>query len=251
MPTAGGGASFRKTGYELSKCPICDSANATEIADRPAIESEVERVWAFHARRLRHPVPREFLADRIVFSQDPPLRLMQCVECTHLYRSPREKTDVLRRLYSDADLAEDFYQGLFENQRVAYRAQVRRLLNFAHGIRRGLEVGSYMGGFLAAARDAELFFTGVDVSAAAAEFGARKNLHIETCSIEEVRTGTPYDAITIWNTFEQLPDVRAAVLSARRLLRDNGVLALRVPNGSFYMHWRRRLKSRLEAWAER
>lgn len=101
MPTSGGDAPFRKTQYELSKCPICGSAEATEIADRSAIQQEVERVWAFHARRFRHPVPPDFLTDRVVFSQDPPLRLMRCVDCTHLYRSPREKTEAVQRVYSE------------------------------------------------------------------------------------------------------------------------------------------------------
>ena len=208
-------------------------------------------MWAFHARRFRHPVPLNFLTDRVVFSQEPPLRLMRCAECTHLYRSPRERPDAVRRAYSDSAPGQSVFESLFQNQRVAYRAQVRRLVNFASGVRRGLEIGSYMGGFLAAARDAGLSFTGIDVNSSAASFGASKGLHIETCSIEEVHADAPYDAITIWNTFEQLPDVRAAAFNARRLLRDGGVLAVRVPNSSFYTHWRRRLEGVLAPWAER
>jgi SAM-dependent methyltransferase len=222
-----------------------------EIADRSAIQQELERVWAFHTRRFRHPVPTKFLTDRVVFSQEPPLGLLRCVQCTHLYRSPRERSDSVRRTYAEEAPEESVYEALFENQRIAYRAQVRRLLEFSPGIRRGLEVGSYMGGFLAAARDAGLSFTGIDVNAHAAAFGARKGLHIETCSLEDVRADVPYDAIAIWNTFEQLPDVRAAALAARRLLSDGGVLAVRVPNSAFYVRWRRRLKGPFAPWAER
>ena len=242
---------MRKTSYELSNCPICGSSEAREIADRATIQQEVERVWAFHARRFKHPVPPNFLLDRVVFSQDPPLRLMRCTGCTHLYRSPRERPDAVRRAYSDSAPEQSVYESLFQNQRIAYRAQVRRLLGFAAGIRRGLEVGSYMGGFLAAARDAGLSFTGIDVNTSAASFGASKRLHIETCSIEDVRPSSLYDAVAIWNTFEQLPDVRAAALSARRLLRGGGVLAVRVPNSSFYTYWRARLNGPLASWAER
>lgn len=251
MSNYGSSPPFRKTRYELTGCPICGSAESIEIADRTGIQQEVERVWAFHARRFRHPVPPNFLTDRVVFSQDPPLGLVRCIDCTHLYRSPRESRDAVRRAYSDAAPEQRVYESLFQNQRVAYRAQVRRLLRFSPSIRLGLEVGSYMGGFLAAARDAGLSFTGIDVNAAAAAFGADKGLRIETCAIEEVRTDTSYDAITIWNTFEQLPDVRAAALTARRLLRDGGVLVVRVPNSSFYTRWRRRLNGPLATWTER
>ena len=43
-----------------------------------------------------------------------------------------------------------------------------------------------------------------------------------------------FDAVAIWNTFDQLPDPRAAANAAWRILRPGGVFALRVPNGGFY-----------------
>jgi len=108
-----------------------------------------------------------------------------------------------------------------------------------------------MGGFLAAARDAGMSFTGIDVNPTAARHGSKQRLHISTCSLEEVPASESYDAIAIWNTFEQLPDVRSAAHVSRRLLRKGGVLAVRVPNGEFYVRWRRRLEGVLSAWAER
>lgn len=251
MAKAVNGAPLRKIQYELARCPVCGSSKVSEVADRPAIQHEMERVWAFHARRFRHPVPPMHLTDRVVFSQPPPLRLVRCLNCTHVYRSPRERPEAVRRAYTDSALDESVYESLFENQRVSYRAQVRRLVGFSRRIRRGLEVGSYVGGFLAAARDAGLSFEGIDVSASAAAFAARKGLRIETCSLEEVSRAGGYDAIAIWNTFEQLPDVRAAALISRRLLRDGGVLTVRVPNATFYTRWRRRLDGPLSPWAER
>jgi hypothetical protein len=50
--------------------------------------------------------------------------------------------------------------------------------------------------------------------------------------------------VAIWNTFDQLPDPRSAVHAAARLLRVDGTLAIRVPNGAAYDHWRSRLRSR-------
>ena len=81
--------------YELSCCSVCSAFQALEIADRAAIRLEMERVWSFHTRRLRHPVPPKYLTDRVVFSQPPPVRLVQCAECTNLYRSPRESADTV------------------------------------------------------------------------------------------------------------------------------------------------------------
>ncbi|HJQ12033.1 MAG TPA: class I SAM-dependent methyltransferase [Gemmatimonadaceae bacterium] len=240
-----------QTKYELSGCSICGSKDVEEIADREELKRETERVWSFHARRLRHPVPPEYLTDRLIFSQAPPLRLVRCTVCTHVYRRPHESPETIRRAYAEAPLSDSVYESLFENQRLAYRAQVHRLRKFAGRINRGLEVGSYMGGFLAAARDAGMSFTGIDVNPASAAHGSRQRLHISTCSLEEVPSSETYDAIAIWNTFEQLPDVRSAAHASRRLLRNGGVLAVRVPNAEFYVRWRRRLKGPLGWWAER
>jgi SAM-dependent methyltransferase len=243
--------SLRKTRYELNPCIVCNSVRAIEIADRAAIRLEMERLWSFHASRFRHPVPPKYLIDRVIFSQPPPLRLMQCAECTHLYRSPRESADTVRRTYAQDHLSETVYASLFETQRRAYQAQVRRLLSFSPNLKRGLEVGSYMGGFLAAARDAGMPFTGIDLNRSAVELGARQGLRISTGTLEEVESSDKYDAIAIWNTFEQLPDVRAATLVARRLLRKGGILAVRIPNAAYYVRWRQRLNGVLAGWAER
>jgi len=53
--------------YESSPCPVCGGVNAKQIADGKTIRREMERVWAFHARRLRHPVPLSHLTDRVIF----------------------------------------------------------------------------------------------------------------------------------------------------------------------------------------
>ncbi|MGH7604571.1 MAG: class I SAM-dependent methyltransferase [Gemmatimonadaceae bacterium] len=111
--------------------------------------------------------------------------------------------------------------------------------------------GATWAGFLAAAAAKGMSFTGIDVNDSTASFGARRGLRIETRSLEEISGSARYDAIAIWNTFEQLPDVRSAAIICRRLLRDGGLLAVRVPNAGFYAYWRRHLDGALAGIAER
>lgn len=241
------------TGYELTRCPVCDAAETREIADGEAVRGEVERLWGFHGHRLRPEVPPERLLDRVAFSQRPPLRLVQCRRCTHLYRNPRERAEALAAAYADPEQSpgDDVLAALFATQRAAYRAQMRRLAAIAGSSGRGIEVGSYVGGFLAAARDGGWQFTGVDVSAGASAFAARQGCTVVTGTLADLQDSTPVDAVAIWNTFEQLYDARAAAREARRRLRPGGTFVVRVPNGACYVRWRGRVRGPLGGVAER
>lgn len=187
----------------------------------------------------------------MIFTQPPALTLLSCFECSHIFRNPREKPESVRSNYSNSKLGDDVYQSLFHNQEVTYRAQVRRLQTIVPTVQRGLGVGCYVGGFLAAARDAGLSFTGIDVNAEAAAFAAGNGFRTRVCAIEEVTTAQFYDANTIWNTFEQLPDVVGAAIVCRRLLLPVGLFVIRVPNAEFYMRWRDRINGAFGSAAER
>ena len=226
--------------YELTHCPICDGAETREIASREEMQREVEALWAFHQRRLRASVPSERLTDRVAFSQYAPVRLVQCTRCSHVYRNPQERETALADAYVNTPSDASLFAALFETQRAAYRAQATRLTQFVGRAGRGLEVGSYVGGFLAAARERGWQFHGVDVSQAAAAYAMRRGFAVTTGTLADVVTSTPFDVVAIWNTFEQLPDVRVACHAARRILRDGGTLVVRVPNGAFYVPWHRR-----------
>ena len=72
----------------------------------------------------------------------------------------------------------------------------------------------------------------------AVSFARALGLSAEEAVLEELPGSERYDALGVWNCFEQLPDPRATLRRARTLLRPGGVLALRVPNGAFYLRWR-------------
>ena len=77
-------------------------------------------------------------------------------------------------------------------------------------------------------------FEGLDINRGVNAFIARWDSWCTTASLSAVDPGAPFDAVAIWNTFDQLADPRRVVNAARRRLRSGGVFALRVPNGEFY-----------------
>lgn len=237
--------------YELTSCPACGAPDQRELANVEQMRAEVELLWEFHERRLKAGVPPERLTDRLAFSQAPPLRLAECRRCSHVFRNPWERKEALAAAYAGAPPDPVILEALHQAQRKTSHRQVGRLTSFLGNAGRGLEIGSYAGGFLAAANGEGWTFEGLDVSEDVCAFARAKGLSVTTGEIDSWPSGKPFDAIAIWNTFEQLYDVRAALVSARRMLRPGGVLALRFPNGGFYRRWRNRLHRPMHALAVR
>src|SRR5688572_28662881 len=227
--------------YELARCPVCNGADSHEIAGADDVRDELEALWAFHTRRLRPDTPADRLTDRISFSQAPPLRLVQCGRCETVFRNPRERASEVLDTYEHETPSLETLQALHDTQLSASTAQVERLTETFGRHGRGLEVGSYAAGFLAAARARGWQFEGLDVNDAANEFARSMGFTVTSGDLLSFRTSRPFDAAAIWNCFDQLPDPRAAARAARALLASRGMLAIRVPNGAFYAAVRRRL----------
>jgi SAM-dependent methyltransferase len=238
--------------YELARCAVCGASDTIELAGPDDIRAESELLWQFHMRRLSPRTPPERLVDRVAFSQAPPWRVVRCRACGLVYRNPAEKREELRETYAGAVATRDSLQALHEAQRVSYRAQARRLARHLTHRGSGLEVGSYVGAFLAAARDSHWQFEGLDVNPNVNAFARSLGFVVHDGDLEHFPPGSGrvFDAVAIWNTFDQLPDPRAALRGADRLIRPDGVLALRVPNGACYATWRARLSSRSAAVRE-
>lgn len=227
--------------YDLTRCVVCDSVDGEVIATADDMRAESELLWQFHMQRLSPRTPPERLVDRVAFSQDRPWRLVRCRGCGLVYRNPIERPVTLRRAYAGAEPDHAALTALHFAQRPFYRTQLRRLQRFAPSHGSGLEVGSYVGAFLAAARDARWAFEGLDVNPHINAFTRSLGFVVHDGDLETYHRATPVRTVAIWNTFDQLPDPRAAVRSAARLLAPGGSLAIRVPNGACYAQWRARL----------
>jgi SAM-dependent methyltransferase len=235
--------------YEIGPCPACGSASSTTVVSADDVRDELEQLWAFHTRRLHGRTPPALLYDRVAFSQRPPLAIARCDQCTLVFRNPRERAHLLVELYRDEAPQQDAMRTLFDNQSVSYAAQAARLTDVFGGTGRGLEVGSYVGAFLHAARTRGWDFVGVDVNETVNSFVRARGEAVFAGTIDDVPADNRYDVIAFWNCFDQLPEPVVAADAARARLRDGGMLALRVPNGDFYLDWRNRLATRTRGLA--
>jgi SAM-dependent methyltransferase len=110
-----------------------------------------------------------------------------------------------------------------------------------------------VGGFLHAGREAGLDVLGLDPSEQLTRLCTSEGLRVARSTLDAIEIGPDdagFDAVAIWNTFDQLPDPVAALMAVNRLLRPGGLLVLRVPNGECFQRWiaRRRPPLRALGW---
>jgi SAM-dependent methyltransferase len=223
-----------RASYELAGCPACGAGEFAVVTEEGDVRRQHELLWEFHLARVKPDTPPARLHDRTVFSQPPPLRLVACARCGTVYRSPRETRTALVETYAQEPLDDTVLEAILQTQTALYQSQMRRFVRVAGKSGNGIEVGSYVGGFLTAAQEFGWQFQGVDVNEQATAFARSKQFRVLHGAIEDAPGGQPVDAVAIWNCFDQLPDPRAALRAAHALLRERGTLVIRVPNGAFY-----------------
>ena len=224
--------------YELGQCPACGEGDHRVLADASQVKAELEVLWRFHLTRQKTGVPTEHLHDRTFFTQDPPLLLVECTRCATVYRNPRESSRALVETYASEVGDSTVYHDLFVSHREGYRKQAKLLTDLAGGAGEGIEVGSYVGGFLGAARELGWRFAGVDVNEQTNAFTRQLGFTVVQGALQDVPVDRQYDAVAIWNCFDQLADPRATALRAHELLKPAGLLTIRVPNGACYARYR-------------
>src|SRR5690606_17198492 len=109
----------------------------------------------FYRRRLRKPrgaSSDEALADRSDFTQDYATAIVRCTSCGLLFRASRPRADDVAATYAEDTYGRDRLEALHDSQVELFRAKADRVAGFlaAREQPRIVEIGSFVGGFLAA-----------------------------------------------------------------------------------------------------
>ncbi|HEU4506382.1 MAG TPA: class I SAM-dependent methyltransferase, partial [Nitrospira sp.] len=153
---------------------------------------------------------------------------------------PRPPAQAVTKAYATERYADAYLRAELETQRAWARTKVpllaQHLAKFVKRSRpRILEIGSFVGGFLLEGQQQGWDMVGVDPGRDVAAFCRERGLPIFEGTLEEARfPAGSFDAIVVWNTFDQLPDPHALLEQAVPLLRNGGLLVLRVPNGACF-----------------
>jgi 2-polyprenyl-3-methyl-5-hydroxy-6-metoxy-1,4-benzoquinol methylase len=167
-------------------------------------------------------------------------RLVRCTNCDLIYVSPQPSATALRAHYANpayfAGEADQGYANYFAMHRALRPHFLRRLrqLEARHpGGGRLLDFGCADGFFLSLAQQRGWQVAGVELSPAMAQVAAQQ-LGVPVVTDLAALDGAPFDALTLWEVIEHLPDPLALLREFHRRLQPGGTLMLSTPNTG---HW--------------
>ncbi|HEV8638143.1 MAG TPA: class I SAM-dependent methyltransferase [Chloroflexota bacterium] len=163
-------------------------------------------------------------------------RFVKCRGCGHVYLNPRPSQEEIGRYYPET--YKEYLMGLEEpgafvrwNRRYGL-AKRCRVITRRRRPGRLLDVGCGAGVLMDAMRRRGWEVQGVDVTPAAVRI-ARERYGLDAVEGTLEGAGFPsghFDALTLWNVIEHVPDPPATLREAARVLRPGGLIVMATPN---------------------
>jgi hypothetical protein len=217
----------------VEPCPVCGIQVVQPATPASQIAREFDWQREFVLSRLRaNPSPEE-LKDLTDFMHDSASPLVRCAGCGLLQRAETqpEDADSYEEDPNDPDVMTQVYPRYvqaFRNKRDAYQGFLSPRADV-------LEVGPHIGGFLQAAEEWNWRPLGVDVGVDTTAFIKRNGLRVVRGTLDDCKLHDgSFEAVFVWNCFEQLSQPAQTLVAIRRMLQKHGIVVVRVPNELFY-----------------
>jgi 2-polyprenyl-3-methyl-5-hydroxy-6-metoxy-1,4-benzoquinol methylase len=178
---------------------------------------------------------------------------VRCASCGHVYLSPRPDERELARYYppdySAHPTAIDDEPRPWSRWSRRYGLAKRcRVVTGRLSPGRLLDVGCGTGNFLHEMRRHGWDVAGVEPSERAAEYARQRfGLDVRTGVLDDLDLPAgSFDAVSLWQVIEHVPDPRRTLAQVRRLLRPGGLLVVSAPNagavdarlfGRYWVEW--------------
>jgi len=166
--------------------------------------------------------------------------VVKCKSCGLVYVNPQPAQEELVNFYG-----EEYYREWTERQRnvriFLWRKRLKDLEKYKGKKGEGeapvlLDVGCGNGDFLELAKETYQIH-GTEISPFAVEYVKRNlgtKIHMGNLDKLNLLPNT-YDVITIWHTLEHMPDPLENLKEAKRILKNDGLLIIEVPNMNAYI----------------
>ena len=195
---------------QLVACNLCGSQQFSELY--PSRLPEVEA----------HDIQKIFACTSSAYGECGPI--VRCNGCGLIYQNPQPDPTCLLEAYEEVE--DTRYEDEREGRLHTFRRALQELeAHVAAG--RLLDIGAHIGVAVEVARERGWDAMGVEPSRWATAVGNARGLPIVNGTIENLPQTLPlFDAVTIWDVIEHLPDPLGELRRIRPLMRPDGVIAI-------------------------
>lgn len=170
-----------------------------------------------------------------LFTKKKGFFLYKCINCKLLFLFPLPKNISIydKSYFSGAENGFGYVDYDADKEPMTPTFQKYLDIVYSLGLKNGklLDIGAATGFFMNLAEKRGFDVTGVEISDFAAESGRRKNLNIITGDIfSPPFPEQHFDVITMFDVIEHVPDPKATLLEARRILKNRGFLVINTPD---------------------
>lgn len=167
--------------------------------------------------------------------------IFQCDSCGLMQTQPVPPLDKLQDYYASPEYISHSNQksGLFNRtyqviRKYTLRKKLKQIQRYVKTPNL-LDIGCATGEFLHYCAQNNLSVTGIEPNNNAREFARREyNLKVENEDyLPRLKDGT-FDVITMWHVLEHVPDINERMATINRLLTENGVAFIALPNPNSY-----------------
>jgi SAM-dependent methyltransferase len=229
----------------LDSCIICGGQSISELMSIEQMESQKRYREQIFRQLFKPNTPDYLLKDHVFFTHTYQAQLVTCNKCGLVYRNPRLSEESAIQEYGQDTYHVEWLEASF---RAYYNTFLQFMPKFSKSLGskpRILEIGSHVGGFLAAAQTYGWDAQGVDVGQCVSDFARAKSLKVFTGMLAEAQFPTEsFDAVFVWVCFDQIPNPWKELKEIHRILKKQGILVAKVPNGEFI-----KISQLLDRWA--
>ncbi len=217
----------------MNTCPVCGSTAFSTLVPLSKVQEECRIRDRFIRERLTRPASPAELKDLTDFFHNEKADILACTGCTLLLRHEHEPPPA--ETYSEDNYDPRVMDRLYPKYLDGFRRKEKPFRSLLPSAARVVEIGSHYGAFLQTAQEWGWRAEGVDVGKDTSRFAQSKGFTVHNAELRDCRyPAQTFDAVFIWNCFEQIDDAKPLLRECRRILKPNGVLTVRTPNGLFY-----------------
>ncbi|MFH1777508.1 MAG: class I SAM-dependent methyltransferase [Candidatus Omnitrophota bacterium] len=170
--------------------------------------------------------------------------IVECRICGLIYQNPRSTQDeILDQFVSDRVVAEHKKQVWYDAKINLFRKNLKKIESYVQKGRL-LDVGCGYGTFLTEAKNHGWQVQGVEIAKAAHDYCKEKlGLEVFSGTLKEAHFSDQYfDVVTLWEVLDLVPDPLREFKEVKRILKPDGIIALRLYNAAFHVFVQRLLK---------